>query len=237
MELKAISSWFCIVLILWLVEVSHAVLRSSWILIFIKEVLIRVFIAHLFFFFSRLMDWFFVEWWLWLITELVNTTQVHQDWIDEITCSGKKNSLPSPQCGNPFIINNSLTLGREGLATGYKDTLLGRKQRSGTLKRKEINLFGWASPFFSCLAVLLVTQQGFFCVGWWLFSCQGLFYFVKFTSIIQAPAPYRAYVPTVTYLMSKQPSKRAEVQYHDANFSSFSLAGSPPRDLQLTAYN
>ena len=189
-----------------------------------------------FFFFSRLTDWFFVEWWLWLITELVNTTQVHQDWIDEITCSGKKNIWPSPLYRNLFIINNSLALGREGLATWYKDTLLGRKQRSGTLKRKEIILFGYASPFFSCLAALLVTQQGFFCVGWWLFNCKGLFHFIKFTSITQAPAPYRAYVPTVTYLMSKQPSKRAEVQYHDANFSSFLLAESPPRDLELTAY-
>ena len=188
-----------------------------------------------FFFFSQLTDWFFVEWWLWLITVLVNTTQVHQDLIDEITCSGKKKSWPSPQCGNLFIINNSLALGREGPVTWYKDTL-GRKQRSGTLKGKEIILFGYASPFFSCLAALLVIQQGFFCVGWWLVSFQGLFNFIKFTSIIQTPAPYRAYVPTVTYLMSKQPSKREEVQYHDANFSSFSLAESPPRDLQLTAY-
>lgn len=123
----------------------------------------------------------------------------------------KKNSWPSPQCGNLFIINNLLALGREGPVRWYEDSLLGRKQRSGTLKRKEIILFGYASPFFSCLAALLVTQQGFFCVGWWLFSGQGLFHFIKFTSTIQAPAPYRANVPTVTYLMSKQPGKRAEV--------------------------
>ena len=61
-----------------------------------------------------------------------------------------------------FIINNSLALGPEGSATLYKDTSLGRKHRSGNLKRKEITLFGYASPFFFCLAALPATRQVFY---------------------------------------------------------------------------
>ena len=121
-----------------------------------------------------------------------------------------------------FIINNSLALGPEGSATLYKDTSLGRKHRSGNLKRKEITLFGYASPFFflsRCVASdpasFLFLFIFFFGFGWWLFSYQGLIHFLKFISIIRTPTPYQAYLPTVAYLMSKQPIKRAEVQYHD----------------------